>query len=116
MKQNKLNSNKAVWYESEMHNSYIRLKKHFCQYFNGLIFFDDLNLDVQKRLIEEELNVTYGLSEKVIRIEIDEKIYGYDNDCSKCFIENMIHAESSNGCWLLVWDAVEHEFNTVMKD
>ena len=84
------------------------------------IFFDNLKKYTQKRLIAEELQETYGFDDmesEVLSLHIDENLHGFNEEHpADSKLLQFVHAETDCGCWLLVWDAEEHEFNTVMKD
>ena len=66
------------------------------------IFFEELKEDAQKRIIAHEMAT-------IMDCEPDE-----DPDKQE-LLEN-IHAETSEGNWLLVWDCMEREFQTEMKE
>lgn len=84
------------------------------------IFFDDMKKDAQKRLIAEQLAHNYDLGcdeVKVLRVNVSKDTYGFNRENpidSKML--NMIHAETENGCWFLVWNCHEHIFEGVYKD
>ena len=84
---------------------------------NIVIFFTDLNEEAQKRIAGIELEVTLDVDEvKVETITTENEIYGYDPDPEKQELLQYAHAETSEGKWLMVWDCVEHEFQSVMKE
>lgn len=81
------------------------------------IFFDDFTKKAQKRIIAIELQGILDLDEvKVKSVRVEEDCYGYDEDPDKQELLENIHAETSEGNWLLVWDCMEREFQTEMKE
>lgn len=81
------------------------------------IFFEDLKKKAQKRIIAIELQGILDLDEvKVKSVRVEEDCYGYDEDPDKQELLENIHAETSEGNWLLVWDCMEREFQTEMKE
>ena len=81
------------------------------------IFFEDLKKDAQKRIIEGELMKYTEFDEiKVKSVRVDEDAYGYDPDPDKQEMLESVHAETTDGCWLLVWDCMDAEFQTIMEE
>lgn len=82
-----------------------------------VIFFTDLKEEAQKRIIEVELETILEVDEvKVESITIEDGVFGYDPDPEKQELIQYIHAETSEGKWLMTWDCEEHEFQTDMED
>ena len=47
---------------------------------------------------------------------MDDDAYGYDEDPKKQELLEHVHVETPKGCWLMVWDCFEHEFQTIMEE
>ena len=83
------------------------------------IFFEDLKEDAQKRIIAHEMATILDCEPDEVEVEnitVDDDMYGYDEDPKKQELLEHIHAETSEGNWLLVWDCMEREFQTEMKE
>lgn len=82
-----------------------------------VIFFEELKKEAQKRIIAVELEGILELDEvKVKSVDVVADCYGYDPDPAKQELLEDVHAKTSAGNWLLVWDCLECEFQTVMKE
>ena len=84
------------------------------------IFFDDMKEDAQKRLIEEEFLQTYDADILLVTFSIENDLYGYDENPAKQTLEQHIHAlvvmNDEEHSWLMVWNCLDHEFNTIMQE
>lgn len=82
-----------------------------------VIFFDDMKKKAQKRIIEIELATILEVDEvKVESITIEEGVFGYDPDPEKQELIQYIHADTSEGKWLMAWDCEDHDFQSEIKD
>lgn len=85
------------------------------------IFFEDLTPKAQDRIISTELLM--ATDEEVSNVGIkdtDMEPYGYDPDPDKQEMLQDIHVEVTYGgkqhYWLMVWDCMEAEFQTIMEE
>lgn len=82
------------------------------------IFFEDLKKAAQKRIIEGELITELAVidSIKVKSVRVEEDAYGYDEDPDKQEMLENVHAETNAGNFLLVWDCMDAEFQTIIEE
>lgn len=86
------------------------------------IFFGDMTKEGQKRVATQGLTEiseysNYAPDEiEVDTITVDDDTYGYDEDLKKQELLEHVHVETPKGCWLMVWDCFEHEFQTLMEE
>lgn len=86
------------------------------------IFFGDMTEEGQKSVVTQGLKEISEYSNyapdqiEVDTITVDEALYGYDKDPKNQELLEHIHVETPEGCWLMVWDCFEHEFQTIMEE
>ena len=86
-----------------------------------VIFFEDLTKQAQKRIVAVELEkVVDGAVSHVVVKPTDLTPFGYDPDPEKQQMLQDIHVKVRYGGhdhnWLMVWDCIECEFQTVMEE
>ena len=75
------------------------------------IFFNELIERVQLLIISNELSEqNNGIRPEVKNITIETSPYDDDPD------EQLVKAKTSIGDWLMVWNSVDKEFTTLMKE
>ena len=86
------------------------------------ICFGDMTEEGQKRVATQGLTEISEYSNyapdqiEVDIITVDDDAYGYDEDPKKQELLEHVHVETPEGCWLMVWDCFEHEFQTIMEE
>ena len=75
------------------------------------VYFNDLQERSQRVLISQELaSQNNGTMPAVNNLTIGPSPYADEPDCQ------LITADTEIGTWLLVWDASDKEFTTIMKE
>ena len=86
------------------------------------ILFGDMTEDGQKKVVAQGLAEiseyrNYAPDQiEVDTITVDDDAYGYDEDHKKQELLEHVHVETPEGCWLMVWDCFDHEFQTIMEE
>lgn len=85
------------------------------------IFFEEISKNGQERIIETELMSNFDCCDlKLLDYTVNTEIYGYDTIPENQELLQDIHAtidrEGVVSHWLMVWDCMECEFQTLKEE